>query len=113
MRAPVRREIRRGNRYDAIILDPPSYGHGPKGETWKIDRHLRGLLLDCVELVRSREPLLLLTWHTTGFEAAAMQGMLSDCFPRCDPKLFASRPLRIRAEDGRHLASGFAVRWPD
>jgi 23S rRNA (cytosine1962-C5)-methyltransferase len=108
----VRREIRRGNRYDAIVLDPPSYGHGPKGETWKMDRHLRELLVDCAHLVRSRSPLLLLTCHTPGFDDALLKSMLSDCFPRCDADLFVGRPLRIRAEDGRHLASGAAVRWP-
>lgn len=50
----VRREIRRGNSYDAVILDPPSYGHGPKGETWKLSEHLLPLLRDCAVLLRLR-----------------------------------------------------------
>jgi len=47
----VRREIRRGNCYDGVILDPPSYGHGPKGEPWKLGEHLMPLLRDCAVLL--------------------------------------------------------------
>jgi 23S rRNA (cytosine1962-C5)-methyltransferase len=47
----VRREIRRGNFYDGVILDPPSYGHGPKGEAWKLGEHLMPLLRNCAVLL--------------------------------------------------------------
>ncbi|MBX3415048.1 MAG: class I SAM-dependent methyltransferase [Pirellulales bacterium] len=47
----VRREVRRGNHYDAVILDPPSYGHGPKGEPWKLGEHLLPLLRECAVLL--------------------------------------------------------------
>ena len=109
----VRREIRRGNQYDGIILDPPSYGHGPKGEVWKIDRHLRELLFDCAQLVRSDQPLLLLTCHSQGYDSAVLRGMLSECFPRCAANRFVDRPLQVRSQRGRHLASGAAARWPE
>ena len=46
----VLRDIRRGNRYDAVVLDPPSYGHGPQGEPWQLDRDLPELLARCAEL---------------------------------------------------------------
>ena len=49
----VRREVKRGNRYDAIIMDPPSYGHGPKKEAWKLSTDLMDLLRDCKQLLTS------------------------------------------------------------
>ena len=50
----VKRELRRGNRYDAVILDPPSYGHGPRGEVWRLSKHLPRLLSLCGELTAGR-----------------------------------------------------------
>ena len=74
----VQREIRRGNKYDIIILDPPSYGRGPKGEIW----HLEDSLYDFVKLivqVLSDEPLLvLLNSYTTGLSASVMKYILDD-----------------------------------
>lgn len=74
----VQREIRRGNRYDIIILDPPSYGRGPKGEIW----HLEDSLYDFIKLVRdvlSDEPIaVLLNSYTTGLSASVMKYILDD-----------------------------------
>ncbi|MDZ7615859.1 MAG: class I SAM-dependent methyltransferase, partial [Patescibacteria group bacterium] len=63
----VRRELARGNRYDAVILDPPSYGHGRRGEVWRLSKHLPGLLDACAELTGGQPRFLLLTCHTAGF----------------------------------------------
>ena len=74
----VQREIRRGNKYDIVILDPPSYGRGPKGEIW----HLEDSVYDFVKLVRdvlSDEPLMvLLNSYTTGLSASVMKYILDD-----------------------------------
>ena len=74
----VQREIRRGNKYDIIILDPPSYGRGPKGEIW----HLEDSLYDFVGLVKqvlSDQPLMvLLNSYTTGLSASVMKYILDD-----------------------------------
>ena len=74
----VQREIRRGNKYDIIILDPPSYGRGPKGEIW----HLEDSLYDFVGLVKqvlSDTPLMvLLNSYTTGLSASVMKYILDD-----------------------------------
>ena len=50
----VKRELKRGNRYDAVILDPPSYGHGPRGEVWRLSKHLPRLLALVRELTAGR-----------------------------------------------------------
>lgn len=74
----VQREIRRGNRYDIVILDPPSYGRGPKGEIW----HLEDSIYDFVNLVSqvlSDEPIMvLLNSYTTGLSASVMKYILDD-----------------------------------
>lgn len=74
----VQREIRRGNKYDIVILDPPSYGRGPKGEIW----HLEDSIYDFVRLVSqvlSDEPLMvLLNSYTTGLSASVMKYILDD-----------------------------------
>ena len=72
----VQREIRRGNRYDAIIMDPPSYGRGVNGEVWDIEKNLSYLVSLCVELL-SEEPLFfLINSYTTGMSATVLEDLL-------------------------------------
>lgn len=72
----VGREQRRGNTYDGIIMDPPSYGRGPGGEVWKLEEQLDGLLRLCLSVL-SREPLfLVLNSYTTGLSPAVMEYLL-------------------------------------
>ena len=73
----VQREIRRGNHYDAIIMDPPSYGRGPKGEIWKIEESIHGLIQLCTELL-SEDPLFfLVNSYTTGLQPAVLTYMIA------------------------------------
>lgn len=73
----VEREIRRGNHYDAVIMDPPSYGRGPNGEIWKIEDSIHSLIKLCVRLL-NREPLFfLVNSYTTGLAPAVLTYMLS------------------------------------
>ena len=76
----VEREIRRGNHYDAIIMDPPSYGRGPKGEIWKMEDSIYDFLLLCSQVL-SEDPLfVLLNSYTTGLQPAVLSYMLSTVF---------------------------------
>ena len=73
----VSREIRRGNKYDAIIMDPPSYGRGPKGEIWKIEDAIHPLVKLCVQLL-SEDPLFfLINSYTTGLQPAVLSYMMN------------------------------------
>ena len=73
----VEREIRRGNVYDAIIMDPPSYGRGPKGEIWKIENAIHPLIRLCTKIL-SKDPLFfLVNSYTTGLAPAVLTYMLS------------------------------------
>lgn len=73
----VEREIRRGNTYDAIIMDPPSYGRGPNGEIWKIEEAIHGLIGLCAKLLSDKPLFFLINSYTTGLQAAVLTYMLS------------------------------------
>lgn len=73
----VEREIRRGNHYDGIIMDPPSYGRGPKGEIWKIEEKIFPLIQLCTKVL-AREPLFfLINSYTTGLQPAVLSYMMN------------------------------------
>ena len=71
------REIRRGRKYDAIIMDPPSYGRGPKGEIWKIEEKIHRFLKLCVQLLPDQPLFVLINSYTTGLQPAVLSYMLN------------------------------------
>ena len=106
------REVKRGNPYDAVILDPPSYGHGPKGEAWSIKRDLLPLLELCRKLTAGRLKFALCTCHTPGIGPAELSAYLSDgLFGHCGQPP-ATGTLYLQTADGRKLPSGTFARWP-
>lgn len=76
----VKRELKRGVVYDGIILDPPTYGHGARGEVWRLSRDLPPLLERCVELLSETTAFVMLTCHTPGFEAPTLDRLLRSTF---------------------------------
>lgn len=73
----VEREIRRGNKYDGIIMDPPSYGRGPKGEIWKIEEKIHPFIKLCAELLSDNPLFFLVNSYTTGLAPAVLTYMIS------------------------------------
>lgn len=73
----VQREIRRGNRYDAIVMDPPSYGRGPGGEMWKIESELYPLVALCTQLLSETPLFFLINSYTTGLQPAVLANILT------------------------------------
>jgi 23S rRNA (cytosine1962-C5)-methyltransferase len=107
-----RREAKRGNHYDAVILDPPTYGHGPKGEEWLFKRDLLPLLELCGALVEHRPKFVLLTCHTPGIGPAELAAYLADgIFGHCGQPPRTGE-LTLETADGRRLPSGMFARWP-
>ncbi len=106
------REVKRGNHYDAVILDPPSYGHGPKGEAWSIRRDLLPLLELCGTLTAQSRAFVLCTCHTPDIGPAELSAYLSDgIFGHCgQPPRVGTLYLETAA--GRKLPSGTFARWP-
>ena len=108
----VRRELRRGNVYDAVILDPPSYGHGARGEVWRLSKHLPKLLSMCGELTAGRRAFILLTCHTPGFGQDELLAMARQTLESGrHGGQFSAGPLSILAATGERLPSGVSVRW--
>jgi 23S rRNA (cytosine1962-C5)-methyltransferase len=107
-----RRELKRGNRYDAVILDPPSYGHGPKGEPWKIDSDLLPLLKICGELTADSRAFVLVSCHSPGIGPAELSAYLAEgIFGHCGEPAAAGE-LALKTSDGRKLPAGVFARWP-
>jgi len=73
----VQREVRRGRQYDAVIMDPPSYGRGPKGEVWKIENELYGLIELCRKVLSPRPLFFLINSYTTGLAPAVLYNLLT------------------------------------
>ena len=72
----VEREIRRGNRYDAVIMDPPSYGRGPKGEIWKLEDTVFDFVKRTVMLLSDNPLFFLINSYTTGLQPTVMKNII-------------------------------------
>ena len=109
----VEREIRRGNRYDAVILDPPSYGHGTHGEVWRLAQDLPRLLAACAQLTSGRTRFVLLTCHTPGVSPLGLRELLTAVFGVVTSAHVSAAPLALAASTGQTLPSGVVARWAD
>ena len=78
----VQREQRRGNTYDAILMDPPSYGRGPGGEVWKLEEQIYPLVAECVKLLSDDSLFFLINSYTTGLSPSVMQYVLGTLLPK-------------------------------
>lgn len=107
----VQREIKRKNKYDGLILDPPSFGRGPKGEIWKVDTHLNDLLTSCSKLaLPSGFRMVVLSCHSAGFESTALRALLNRCLGIKTEQIEAF-PLNLTDKTGRELPSGHCARF--
>ena len=78
----VQREQRRGNTYDGILMDPPSYGRGPGGEVWKLEEQVYPLVAECVKLLSDDPLFFLINSYTTGLSPSVMQYVLGTLLPK-------------------------------
>jgi 23S rRNA (cytosine1962-C5)-methyltransferase len=101
----VQREIRRGNKYDAIIMDPPSYGRGPGGEMWKIESDLYKFVELCSEVLSDNPLFVLINSYTTGLQPMVLQNILQLTLKRFNGKVEAYE-VGIKTEEGISLPCG-------
>mgnify|MGYP004471061625 FL=1 len=78
----VLREERRGNKYDAIIMDPPSYGRGPNGEVWKFEQNLDILINACLKILSDKPLFFLINAYTTGISSTVLYNILKTTLER-------------------------------
>ncbi|MFV0527339.1 MAG: class I SAM-dependent methyltransferase [Lachnospiraceae bacterium] len=107
----VEREIRRGNQYDAIIMDPPSYGRGPKGEIWKIEDAIFPLLHLCEKLLTPQPLFFLVNSYTTGLAPSVLTYMLSVVLRSYRGTVKAQELGLPVTESGLVLPCGASGRW--
>ena len=105
------REIKRGRRYDAVILDPPSFGRGAQGEVYKIERDLPRTLELCASLLSDDPVLMLLSAHTPGVTPIVLQHMLQDALGKRAGALSSGEMLLTGAADVRPVPCGCFARW--
>jgi 23S rRNA (cytosine1962-C5)-methyltransferase len=105
------REVRRGRRYDGIILDPPKFGRGPEGEVWRLEDHLPGLIADCRRLLDADSRFLFLTVYAVRMSSLAIAGLLAEALADL-PGTIEHGDLAVREdESGRLLPTAIFGRW--
>ena len=108
----VEREIRRGNHYDAIIMDPPSYGRGPKGEIWKIEEKIHPFIALCQQLLSDDPLFFLVNSYTTGLAPAVLTYLISTEVVSNHGGSVVSDEIGLPVSDnGLVLPCGAAGRW--
>ncbi|MCI9100175.1 MAG: SAM-dependent methyltransferase [Lachnospiraceae bacterium] len=107
----VEREIRRGNQYDAIIMDPPSYGRGPKGEIWKLEDSVFSFITLCTRLLGPRPLFFLINSYTTGLAPAVLTYMLSTALKDRDGHVTSQEIGLPVSSSGLILPCGASGRW--
>lgn len=108
----VEREIRRGNTYDGIIMDPPSYGRGPKGEIWKIEESIFPFVKLCSQLLSKNARFFLINSYTTGLQPAVLSYMMQlTITPILGGRVEADEIGLPVAENGLILPCGASGRW--
>jgi 23S rRNA (cytosine1962-C5)-methyltransferase len=105
----VQREVRRGNKYNAIILDPPAYGRGPDGEKWVLEKSINELIKHCSTLLKDKNSFLLLNLYSMGFSALVAESLINTVFSNKGTS--ESGELYLTDQNKRKLPLGVYVRW--
>jgi 23S rRNA (cytosine1962-C5)-methyltransferase len=110
----VQREQRRGSKYDAIIMDPPSYGRGPNGETWKLEDDLYPFIQTCLSILSDKPLFLLINSYTTGISSTVLQNVLTLAMKRKFGGTITSGEIGLPiTHSGMNLPCGILARWEE
>ncbi|MXV17958.1 class I SAM-dependent methyltransferase [Hufsiella ginkgonis] len=100
----VKRELKRGKKYNGIILDPPAYGHGPNGEKWKLEDHIMEMMNDVTKLLDPEEHFLVLNTYSLGFSSVIVENLIRSSIP--NPMNLETGELYLQATAGSKLPLG-------
>ncbi|WP_207532210.1 class I SAM-dependent methyltransferase [Desertivirga arenae] len=100
----VKRELKRGKKYNGIILDPPAYGHGPNGEKWKLEDHILEMMKEVTQLLDEKEHFLILNTYSLGFSSVIVENLLKNTIK--DPQNLEIGELFLQATAGSKLPLG-------
>jgi 23S rRNA (cytosine1962-C5)-methyltransferase len=108
----IRREAKRGNVYQGVIMDPPSFGHGPKGERWKLEDQIDELVAETAKLLDPKRGFLVLNGYSLGFSALLLEGLVRTHFSRHQLDDLEAGELALIEQIGkRKLPTGVFVRF--
>jgi 23S rRNA (cytosine1962-C5)-methyltransferase len=105
----VEREVRRGNKYEGIIMDPPVYGHGPKGEKWDFNISFPQLLNLCIKLLSSQKSFLIINAYAVSASSVMLENILQDFFK--EGTIESGELALEESESKRKLSTGIFARW--
>jgi 23S rRNA (cytosine1962-C5)-methyltransferase len=100
----VKRELKRGKKYNGIILDPPAYGHGPNGEKWKLEDHILEMMKEVTQLLDEEEHFLILNTYSLGFSSVIVENLIKASIP--NPENLEIGELYLQATAGNKLPLG-------
>lgn len=100
----AKREVKRGKKYNGIILDPPAYGHGPNGEKWKLEDHINEMMKDVAALADEKEFFLILNTYSLGLSSIIVENLIRSSFK--DVKNLEIGELYLQATKGSKLPLG-------
>ncbi|MBE2245812.1 MAG: class I SAM-dependent methyltransferase [Candidatus Competibacteraceae bacterium] len=108
----VKREIKRGKSYHGIILDPPAFGHGPQGESWKLEKQINELVKDVLQLLDKEQFFIILNTYSLGFSSLIIQNMIQPLLPKYDliPTRFETGELFLSSNTQLLLPLGVMAR---
>ena len=108
----VKREIRRGNKYDAIVMDPPSYGRGANGEVWDIEKDLSNLVNLCLEILSDKPLFFIINSYTTGLSKTSLENLLLTTINKKYKGIVSSSEIGLKITDNNLiLPCGIYGRW--
>jgi 23S rRNA (cytosine1962-C5)-methyltransferase len=107
----ARRELKRGRKYDAIIMDPPTYGRGATGELWRLEDHLWNLLTECRALLSDQPLFFLINAYTARLSPTVVANLLAELMPGRAGTITAGEVGLPIKRDGKVLPCGIYGRW--
>ena len=107
----LKREKKRGKKYDAIVMDPPAFGHGPKDEIWKIEEHFLELITLCREVLSDDPLFVLINGYTAGYSPVAYENVLADMMNDKEGTIETGELLIKQSNGNKLLPCGIFARW--
>lgn len=106
----VKKEVKRGSKYDGIVMDPPAFGHSPTGKIWKFNEQMPALVRDCVSLLSDDARFLIINAYATNSSELAIHNLLEDAIGSRHGTIEAGQ-LCLKQKSGRLVSTGMFARW--
>lgn len=107
----VKREIRRGNLYEGIIMDPPAFGHGPNGQKWKLEEHLNELIQNTAKILNPKNSFLVINAYSLNFSPIILENLIRLHFKNFNIPELQIGDLYLKAQSGNKLPTGVFCRF--